>query len=59
MVAVPAGALGPFTLLAQTPSTAYVDNGPARGTRYWYRIRSYDGAGNRSANSATVSAVAT
>ena len=54
-----ATALGPFVLLAQTPSTTYVDNGLTRGARYWYRVRSYDAAGNRSADSVTVNAAAT
>ncbi len=54
-----ASATGPFALLAQSPSPAYADNGLTRGRRYWYYVKAYDSAGNRSAASATVNATAT
>jgi hypothetical protein len=54
-----ATAAGPFTLVAGTASPGYTDSGLIRGTRRWYYVRAYDGAGNRSPASATITAVAT
>ena len=54
-----ATASGPFTLLATATSNTHTDNGPTRGRRYWYYVKAYDGAGNRSTPSTTVNAVAT
>jgi uncharacterized protein with LGFP repeats len=50
---------GPFALLGQSTSTTYTDSGTTRGRRYWYQVKAYDSAGNRSPPSITVSAVAT
>ena len=52
-----AAATGPFTLVATTSTAGYTDNGTTRGRRYWYYVKAYDGAGNRSPASTTVSAV--
>lgn len=54
-----ATASGPYALLARAPTAGYTDDGLQRGRRYWYYVQAYDGAGNRSPSSATVTAVAT
>ena len=46
---------GTFVTVATVSSTAYVDTGLHRTTRYFYKVRAVDGAGNVSADSATVS----
>ena len=47
---------GTYTKLASTAGTSYVDKGLKNGRTYWYRVRAYDAAGNRSPDSNTVSA---
>jgi len=49
---------GPFSKIASTAETSYVNTRLSRGKTYWYYVIAYDGAGNRSAASATVSAKA-
>jgi len=39
---------GPYTPLATTSATTYVDNGAANGTTYYYAVAAYDFAGNES-----------
>jgi hypothetical protein len=46
----------PSTPLATVSTSAYTDSGLANGTSYTYRVTAYDGAGNESAPSGTVSA---
>ena len=45
-----------FSKIATTNTTSYVDAGLNRRTTYWYYIVAFDHAGNRSAQSNTVSA---
>jgi hypothetical protein len=49
---------GPYGLVATTTSPAYTNAGLVKNKRYWYQVRAFDGAGNRSGVSATVTAVA-
>ena len=49
-------ATGPWTKVASTTSLTVTDRSLVRGRTYWYTVRAYDGAGNRSATSATASA---
>lgn len=42
---------GPWTKLATTAGTTWVDRSVSRLTTYWYVVRAYDRAGNRSASS--------
>jgi chitodextrinase len=46
---------GPWTQVATTTGTTFVDKSATRGT-YWYFVRAYDRAGNRSAASPTATA---
>ena len=47
-----------FGTLGSTATTGWTDTGLKTGRRYWYRVQAYDAAGNRSAWSAVVAAVA-
>jgi spore germination protein YaaH len=49
---------GPWTQLASTSGTSWDDEGLQRGRTYWYVVRAVDGAGNLSASSTAVGAVA-
>ncbi|HEV8205778.1 MAG TPA: N-acetylmuramoyl-L-alanine amidase, partial [Acidimicrobiia bacterium] len=46
---------GPFTIIATT-ATKYNDGGLSRNRAYWYYVKAYDKAGNRSAPSNTATA---
>lgn len=39
---------GPFGIAAKTTATSYADVGLRRNRSYWYYVKAYDGAGNRS-----------
>jgi hypothetical protein len=52
-------ASGPFTKVATTTSTSFTNGSLTRSRTYWYYVRAFDRAGNFSAISNTVSAVAT
>jgi fibronectin type 3 domain-containing protein len=43
------------TLIGTSPSASYADHGTASNTAYGYKVRAYDGAGNRSGDSNTIS----
>jgi hypothetical protein len=47
---------GTYSIIATTAGTSYTDGGVPRGRTYWYYIKAYDGAGNRSSPSNTASA---
>jgi len=49
-------AAGPFSQLATTTSTTYVDTGLASGAKWYYYVTATDAAGNVSAPSSTVNA---
>jgi N-acetylmuramoyl-L-alanine amidase/Fibronectin type III domain len=49
---------GPFTIIATTTKTSYNNVGLSRNRAYWYYVRAYDKAGNRSASSNTATATA-
>lgn len=49
-------ATGTFTRVATVSGTSYIDDALARRTRYYYKVRAYDAAGNLSPLSAVVSA---
>ena len=49
---------GTYALVSTVNGTSYVDKGLKSGRTYWYRVRAYDSAGNRSGFSATASATA-
>lgn len=49
---------GTYTRIATTTVRAYTDTGLTSSRTYWYRVKAYDGAGNRSAMSNTASAKA-
>ncbi|MDX6410305.1 MAG: hypothetical protein QOE13_3376, partial [Gaiellaceae bacterium] len=51
----PAG--GPPTRLASTTALSYTDGSRAQGTTYDYYVKTYDGAGNRSAGVKTAKAL--
>jgi predicted phage tail protein len=47
---------GPFMVISRTPSTSYTNTGLGRNGAYWYYVKAYDKAGNRSAPSNTATA---
>ena len=47
-----------FSQVTTTAATSWTDSGLRKGRRVWYRVAALDAAGNRSAWSATVTAVA-
>ena len=49
---------GPFAMIASATDPAYTDTAVEEGATYWYAVRSVDTSFNRSAASATVSAMA-
>jgi|GEM_PF-973212 hypothetical protein len=51
--------VGPWTRVATTTGTTWVDRTVSRLTAYWYVVRAYDRAGNRSASSPTATVVVT
>jgi chitinase len=50
---------GKYTIVATTTTNGYTNTGLSPRRTYWYYVKAYDGAGNRSAPSNTVSATAT
>ena len=49
---------GTYTKVATTAAETYTNAGLQSRKKYWYRVKAYDGAGNRSAVSNTASAAA-
>jgi N-acetylmuramoyl-L-alanine amidase/Fibronectin type III domain len=47
---------GPFTIIATTTATRYNNGGLSSNRAYWYYVKAYDKAGNRSAPSNTATA---
>ena len=48
-----------FSFLASTPDTAFLDDGLAPGTTYWWKVDAVDAAGNRSPRSDAATATTT
>ena len=49
---------GPFTVIATTTATKYNNSGLSSNRAYWYYVKAYDKAGNRSTPSNTATATA-
>jgi fibronectin type 3 domain-containing protein len=49
---------GKFSIIATTTTNGYSDSGLSARRTYWYYVKAYDRAGNRSSPSNTVSATA-
>jgi endoglucanase len=52
-----ASPVGPWAKVATTTATTWVDRTVSRLRVYWYVVRAYDQAGNRSANSPAAAVV--
>ncbi|MCJ7437682.1 MAG: fibronectin type III domain-containing protein, partial [Acidimicrobiia bacterium] len=49
---------GKYSIIATTAANTYTDSGVSARRTYWYYVKAYDLAGNRSSPSITVSATA-